>query len=69
MFILTWYQAKPTHENIIRLAPPLVITEEQIKDALRIISEGIAELPTLKGKAEDEVIPPSEKGVQINVDL
>lgn len=25
--------AKPTHENIIRFAPPLVITKEQLEDA------------------------------------
>jgi len=31
--------AKPTHGNIIRFAPPLVITEEQIKDCARIITE------------------------------
>lgn len=62
-------QAKPTHENIIRLAPPLVITEEQIKDALRIIGEAIIELPNLKGAKEHEVIPDSEKGVHIHVDL
>ena len=31
--------AKPTHGNIIRFAPPLVITEEQIKDCARIIKE------------------------------
>ncbi|MBS1646841.1 MAG: ornithine--oxo-acid transaminase [Bacteroidetes bacterium] len=31
--------AKPTHGNIIRLAPPLVITEEQIKECARIITE------------------------------
>jgi ornithine--oxo-acid transaminase len=42
--------AKPTHENIIRLAPPLVITEEEIKQALNIINEAVNELPTLKGK-------------------
>jgi ornithine--oxo-acid transaminase len=47
----------------------LVITEEQIKDALKIIGEAIIELPSLKGKAEDEVIPPSEKNVHIHVDL
>ncbi len=29
--------AKPTHETIIRLAPPLVITEDQLADALSII--------------------------------
>jgi ornithine--oxo-acid transaminase len=26
--------AKPTHGNIIRLAPPLVITEEQLLDCV-----------------------------------
>ncbi|KUJ15467.1 ornithine aminotransferase, partial [Mollisia scopiformis] len=60
--------AKPTHENIIRLAPPLVISEAQIKEVLRIISESITELPELKGKNEDEVIPKSEKGVHIGLD-
>jgi ornithine--oxo-acid transaminase len=29
--------AKPTHGNIIRLAPPLVITEEQIHNCCDII--------------------------------
>ena len=29
--------AKPTHDHIIRFAPPLVITEEQTRDALGII--------------------------------
>ena len=33
--------AKPTHGNIIRFAPPLVITEEQIKDCARIITEAV----------------------------
>lgn len=33
--------AKPTHGNIIRLAPPLVITEEQILDCVEIISKTI----------------------------
>ncbi|CAI7636459.1 unnamed protein product [Penicillium manginii] len=41
--------AKPTHQNIIRLAPPLVITEEEIQQALKIIHEAVTELPTLKG--------------------
>jgi ornithine--oxo-acid transaminase len=58
-------QAKPTHQNIIRLAPPLIITEAEIQEALRIIGEAILELPTLKGEKEDEIIPPSEKGVRI----
>ncbi|OGM40102.1 ornithine aminotransferase [Aspergillus bombycis] len=31
--------AKPTHENIIRLAPPLVITDGEIKKSLEIIAE------------------------------
>ena len=31
--------AKPTHGNIIRFAPPLVITKEQLMDCVRIIKE------------------------------
>ena len=31
--------AKPTHGNIIRFAPPLVITEEQLHDCCNIIEE------------------------------
>lgn len=34
--------AKPTHQHIIRFAPPLVINEEQIKEACEIISKSIA---------------------------
>jgi len=31
--------AKPTHGNIIRFAPPLVITEEQMQASLNIIED------------------------------
>lgn len=34
--------AKPTHGNIIRLAPPLVITEEQLDECIRIIEKAFA---------------------------
>lgn len=34
--------AKPTHGNIIRLAPPLVITEEQIHECCDIIEKSVA---------------------------
>jgi ornithine--oxo-acid transaminase len=61
-------QAKPTHSNIIRLAPPLVITDEEIKKALGIMKEAMDELPTLKGEKEDKVIPSEEKNVHIQVD-
>ena len=33
--------AKPTHQHIIRFAPPLVITEEQMMDAIEKIKESI----------------------------
>ena len=33
--------AKPTHGNIIRLAPPLVITEDQLLDCLDILKRTI----------------------------
>ncbi len=35
--------AKPTHGNIIRFAPPLVMTEEQLMDCVRIIRKTILE--------------------------
>ena len=35
--------AKPTHGNIIRFAPPLVITEEQIYDCISIIISTLKE--------------------------
>jgi ornithine--oxo-acid transaminase len=34
--------AKPTHEHIIRFAPPLVINEHQIKEAAGIIKNSLA---------------------------
>jgi ornithine--oxo-acid transaminase len=33
--------AKPTHGDIIRFAPPLVITEEELRQAIAIIKEAI----------------------------
>ena len=35
--------AKPTHGNIIRFAPPLVMTEEQLLDCVSIITKTISE--------------------------
>ena len=35
--------AKPTHEHIIRFAPPLVITQEQLMDAIERIKKAILE--------------------------
>lgn len=61
-------KAKPTHQNIIRLTPPLVITEEEIAKAVRIIDEAIKELPQLNGDREAKVIPPEEKNVKPTLD-
>lgn len=36
--------AKPTHQHIIRFAPPLVITESQLRDAIEIIKTSIKSL-------------------------
>lgn len=38
--------AKPTHGNIIRFAPPLVMTEEQLRDCIRIIKDTLTEFPS-----------------------
>lgn len=36
--------AKPTHKHIIRFAPPLVITEEQLREAIGIIVKSFKDL-------------------------
>lgn len=36
--------AKPTHRHIIRFAPPLMITEEEIREAIGIIKDSIRSL-------------------------
>lgn len=36
--------AKPTHKHIIRFAPPLVITESELREAIQIIINSIKEL-------------------------
>lgn len=47
--------AKPTHENIIRFAPPLVISEEDIHKAIEIIGKSLEQFDTL------ETIPGAEE--------
>lgn len=39
--------AKPTHDHIIRFAPPLVITEEELAEAITIIKNSIKTLETV----------------------
>lgn len=39
--------AKPTHGNIVRLSPPLSITEDQMAKGLAIIGQALEELPGL----------------------
>lgn len=36
--------AKPTHEHIVRFAPPLIITEEELRAAIEIIKQSIRSL-------------------------
>ncbi|EQK99166.1 ornithine aminotransferase [Ophiocordyceps sinensis CO18] len=52
--------AKPTHGDIIRFAPPLVITETELRKGLNIIAEAIKELPTA-AKAESGSGPPTPR--------
>lgn len=40
--------AKPTHEHIIRFAPPLVITEAELREAIAIIKNSIHSLETVE---------------------
>jgi ornithine--oxo-acid transaminase len=56
--------AKPTHVNVIRFAPPLVISEEDLMKAVRIIEESLVDLDKLDeipGEVE------SEKGHQDSI--
>ncbi|KAI0043420.1 ornithine aminotransferase [Auriscalpium vulgare] len=49
--------AKPTHVNIIRFAPPLVIEEEDLMKAVKIIEQSLAdldELDEIPGEVESE---------------
>lgn len=38
--------AKPTHDHIIRLAPPLVISEEDLLKGVQAMKEALVELPS-----------------------
>ncbi|KAI8923993.1 pyridoxal phosphate-dependent transferase [Entophlyctis helioformis] len=40
--------AKPTHRNIIRLAPPLCITEEELMTGVSIIARVLNEIPAMR---------------------
>ncbi|KAL7421936.1 ornithine aminotransferase [Cryptotrichosporon argae] len=46
--------AKPTHVNIIRFAPPLVISEDDLRRAIKIIGESLVELDELETIPGDE---------------
>lgn len=36
--------SKPTHDNVLRLAPPLVITEDQVNESVAIIKKTLKEI-------------------------
>ncbi|KAI7898873.1 ornithine-oxo-acid transaminase [Cokeromyces recurvatus] len=40
--------AKPTHVNIIRLAPPLCITEAELMEGVKIIADALKDIETMK---------------------
>ncbi|KAB5595978.1 Ornithine-oxo-acid aminotransferase [Ceratobasidium theobromae] len=48
--------AKPTHVNVIRFAPPLVISEEELRKSITIIGQCLRDLDTV------EFIPGAEEG-------
>ena len=61
-------KAKPTHQNIIRLTPPLVITEEQIYQSVKIIESSLQSLGQMRGELEDKIIPLGEKNVVVKIE-
>ncbi|KAF5178202.1 Ornithine aminotransferase protein [Thalictrum thalictroides] len=51
--------AKPTHDNIIRLAPPLCISTEEIQEASKAFSDALEfDLPKLRKQKPDTDSPP-----------
>ncbi|PIA41644.1 hypothetical protein AQUCO_02200227v1 [Aquilegia coerulea] len=51
--------AKPTHDNIIRLAPPLCISKDEILEASKAFSDALEfDLPKLRKQKPDTVSPP-----------
>jgi ornithine--oxo-acid transaminase len=40
--------AKPTHDHVIRLAPPLIITDEQLEECMKIIEVSLKEIKNMK---------------------
>lgn len=58
--------AKPTHKNIIRLAPPLVISEVQIDRAIEIFREAVAELPSMN---VEELTASGQHESDVNLDI
>lgn len=46
--------AKPTHRNIIRLAPPLVISEEDMEKGVAILKEALEQIDTIDSIPGDD---------------
>lgn len=40
--------AKPTHQNVIRFAPPLVISDEELMRAVKIIEQALLDLDVVR---------------------
>lgn len=55
--VLTPFPFRPRQVNIIRFAPPLVISEEDLRKAIQIIKESLIEIDQIDevpGEADDE---------------
>ncbi|KAL5731725.1 ornithine aminotransferase [Ranunculus cassubicifolius] len=51
--------AKPTHDTIIRLAPPLCVSADEIKEATKALSDVLEiDLPKLRKQKPNSVAPP-----------
>ena len=61
-------QAKPTHVNIIRLAPPLVISEAQVQRAVEIVGEAIKEMARMRRAQVEQVVPEGQRGEGLRVE-
>ncbi|KAG8815299.1 ornithine aminotransferase [Serendipita sp. 399] len=60
---------KPTHVNIIRFAPPLVIEEEDLKKSIKVIGECLKDLDELDKLPCEAAESAEEKSYQAHVEL
>jgi len=61
--------AKPTHNTIIRLAPPLIISETQLDECVKIIKSTLNDFATAKKEEKKATQSKSSQGKRIQMEM